>query len=147
MTEPLRLLLGPQRPFVNLNTAIESLNIGDEPIAVVSAAWQEAEGDINDVRHLVSNPLSDLGIYKRAVALFAADKALHDAYRQRQERLQEQQRLYRIRLRQLMIAARRTLRAEGEPVGRRRGAPACHRPTSGTRSSSPSPGQEGTHPI
>jgi hypothetical protein len=115
MTEPLRLLLGPQRPLVNLNTELDSLNIGDEPIAVISAAWQEAEGDIDDVRHLVSNPLSDLGIYKRAAELFAADKALHDAYRQRQERLQEQQRLYRIRLRQLMIAARRTLRADGNP--------------------------------
>lgn len=112
---PQRILLGPQRPDINFDAALASLNIGEKPVGVISAAWQEAEGDIDDVRRLVGNPLADIGIYKRAVDLFAADKSLHEAYRVRQERLQEQQRLYRIRLRQLMIAARRTLRADGNP--------------------------------
>lgn len=112
--EPLRLLLGPQRPTVNLDSALARSGIADGPIAVISAAWQEAEGDIDDVRHLVKSPLTDLGIYHRANELFGADKPLHDAYRSRQESLKEQQRLYRMRLRQLMIAARATLSAEGE---------------------------------
>jgi hypothetical protein len=95
---PLRLLLGPQRPTVNLDSAMERSGIGDAPVAVISSAWQEAEGDIGDVQRLLKNPLTDLGLYQAASELFAADPALHDAYR----------------LRQLMIAARATLRTEGE---------------------------------
>ena len=112
--EPLRLLLGPQRPTVNLDRARARSGIAEGPIAVVSAAWQEAEGDIDDVRRLLKSPLTDLGIYRKANELFDANKPLHDAYRLRQESLKEQQRLYRMRLRQLMIAARATLRTEGE---------------------------------
>lgn len=111
---PLRLLLGPQRPIVNLDSALARSGIGERPIAVISAAWQEAEGDIDDVRRLVKSPLTDLGIYQKANELFDVDKPLHDAYRLRQERLKEQQRLYRMRLRQLTIAARATLHAAGE---------------------------------
>lgn len=112
--KPLRLLLGPQRPFVNLDSALLGSGIGDGPIAVISAAWQEAEGDIGDVQRLLNNPLTDLRIYGKANELFSADQTLHDAYRLRQDRLKAQQRLYRMRLRQLMIAARATLRADGE---------------------------------
>ncbi|MDH3612664.1 MAG: Type 1 glutamine amidotransferase-like domain-containing protein [Gammaproteobacteria bacterium] len=113
---PLRLLLGPQRPIVNLDSAVARSGIGDGPIGVISAAWQEAEGDIDDVQRLVLNPLFDLRIYERTEELFAADKRLHEAYRLRQDRLKEQQRLYRMRLRHLMVAARQTLRTEGEPA-------------------------------
>jgi len=112
---PLRLLLGPQRPVVNFDSALARSGIGDGPIGVISAAWQEAEGDIDGMQRLVKNPLSDLHLYQKTEALFAADTRLHEAYRQRQERLKEQQRLYRLRLRQLKIAARVILRAEGEP--------------------------------
>lgn len=112
---PLRLLLGPQRPVANLGSALARSGLGDGPIGVISAAWQEAEGDIDELQGLVKNPLSELGLYQKAEALFAADARLHEAYRSRQERLIAQQRLYRLRLRQLMIAARATLRAEGEP--------------------------------
>ncbi|MDH3491092.1 MAG: Type 1 glutamine amidotransferase-like domain-containing protein [Gammaproteobacteria bacterium] len=111
---PLRLLLGPQRPVVNFDSALARSGIGDGPIGVISAAWQEAEGDIDGMQRLVKNPLSDLLLYQKAEELFVADTRLHEAYRQRQERLKEQQRLYKLRLRQLMIAARATLRAEGE---------------------------------
>lgn len=112
----LRLLLGPQRPNINLAGALARLDIGDAPIGVISAAWQEAEGDIDDIQRLIPNPLTDLHLYHRAESLFAADKTLHEAYRDRQERLKEQQRLYRLRLRQLMIAARVTLSSEGDQV-------------------------------
>ena len=113
---PLRLLLGPQRPLVNLDSAVARTGIGDGPIGVISAAWQEAEGDIDDVRRLVPNPLSDLRIYERTEELFAADKHLHEAYRRRQDRLKEQQRLYSMRLRHLMVAARETLHSDGDPA-------------------------------
>ena len=114
--DPIRLLLGPQRPVTNLGSAIGDANIPDGPIAVVSAGWQEAEGDIDDVRSIVGRELRDVGIYARAETLMASDRVLQDAYRQRQESLRELQRLYRLRLRYLTIAARRTLRAEGNPA-------------------------------
>lgn len=111
---PLRLLLGPQRPVVNLGSAMAAAGIGGGRIAVISSAWQEAEGDIDDIRALVDNELFDLNLYRRAEALFAADKPLHEAYRNRQDQLIEQQNMYRLRLRQLTIAAREILRADGE---------------------------------
>lgn len=112
---PLRLLLGPQRPVVNLDTSIERARIEDGPIGVISAAWQEAEGDIAEVQRLSKNPLFDLKLYQRAEELVEADSNLHDAYRLRQQKLKQQQQLYRLRLQQLMIAAREILRATGDP--------------------------------
>lgn len=113
---PWRMVLGPQRPQVNLDSAIAQSGIGDAPIAVISAAWQEAEGDIADIQRLVANPLHDLGLYQRADKVFAADDALRAAYRLRQDQLIAQQRMYRLRLRQLTIAAREILRVEGETI-------------------------------
>ncbi len=109
-----RLLLGPQRPVIYLGDAIETAGIPEGRLAVISAGWQEAEGDIDDVREATGRPAIDLRLYQRAEALFAADEKLRSAYRERQDRLIELQRLYRLRLRQLMIAARNTLRAEGD---------------------------------
>ncbi len=112
---PVRLLMGPQRPTVNLRRAIDESGLTDARIAVISAGWQEAEGDIDDVRAIVGRELTDLGLYARAEALMAAHPEFHSAYRTRQERLVELQRLYRLRLRHLMVAARQTLRADGDP--------------------------------
>lgn len=109
----IRLVLGPQRPTRNLGDAVDAAGFGAEPMAVISAGWQEAEGDIDDVRALVRRPLEDLGLYRRAEAVFAADPQLHAAYRRRQDRMIELQRLYQLRLRQLAIAARRILRTDG----------------------------------
>ena len=111
---PTRILLGPQRPVRNLGEAVQAAGLRDGPLAVISAGWQEAEGDIDDVRQLVGRSLVELGLYGRAEAVFAADEQLGAAYRARQDRLVAQQRLYRQRLKQLAIAARQTLRAEGD---------------------------------
>lgn len=110
-----RVLLGPQRPVVNLRDAVDAAGIGEGPIAVISAGWQEAEGDIADVRDAVGLPLEDLGLYQRAEALLANEAAMAEAYRVRQNRLIEQQRLYRLRLKPLAQAARAVWRSEGEP--------------------------------
>lgn len=111
---PTRLLLGPQRPLVNLGQALAGLQLGDGPVGFISAGWQEAEGDLAEAREVVGRPLVDPRLYHRAEEVFAADPELLAAHRQRQDRLKEQQRIYRLRLRQLMIAARLTLTAEGD---------------------------------
>lgn len=111
---PVRLLLGPQRPSRNLGEALAAAELPDGPLAVISAGWQEAEGDIDEIHELVQRPLVDLRLYHRAGELFRRDERLREAYRARQDRLQELQRLYRLRLRQLGAAARAVLGAEGD---------------------------------
>lgn len=109
-----RLLLGPQRPIRNLGDAVEAAGIPQDPVAVISAGWQEAEGDIDDVKELVKRPLQDLQLYRRAENVFAADPKLADAYRRRQDRIMELQLLYQVRLRRLTMAARETMRADAD---------------------------------
>lgn len=110
-----RILLGPQRPHRNLDEVFSNAGLPAGPVAVISAGWQEAEGDIDDVQAAVQRPLVDLNLYHRAETLFATEPVLEAAYRQRQDRLKDQQLLYRIRLRQAMLAARQIRRAAAQP--------------------------------
>lgn len=112
---PCRILLGPQRPTVNLDKAEELACIQAGPLAVISAGWQEAENDIDHVREVISRPLDDLCLYARAEEILASDKGMAGDYRRRQDRLMEQQRLYRIRLKSLARAAREVLTGGGDP--------------------------------
>lgn len=107
-------LLGPQRPTVNLNMPFDTMN-DDRPVAVVSAGWQQAEGDIDDVRAIVDRNLVDLQLYQRAEDVLAGESLLADAHRERQDRLQELQRLYRIRLSPSIQAAQKLLEDDGDP--------------------------------
>ena len=111
---PLRILLGPQSPTRTVGDAVAGAALPDGPFAVISAAWQEAEADVGELAEVVGRPLEDLRLYARAEALFAGDDGLAHAARLRQRQLQEQQRLYRLRLRHLSLAARQILRAEGD---------------------------------
>ncbi len=109
----IRLLLGPQRPVTNLGQAILDAGLPDGPVAVIAAGWQEAEGDIDDVAAAAGRQVVNLELYRRADEVFAGAPELQAAYRERQERLQELQRLYAQRLRQTMASARQMLRASG----------------------------------
>lgn len=113
---PRLILLGPQRPVTNLGSAIVEAALPDGPLAVISAGWQDAEGDIDDIHAVVQRQLHDLRLYQRAEQVFAATPDLLLAYRARQDRLQALQRLYRLRLRRLLSAARQMLRARAAPA-------------------------------
>ena len=108
-------ILGPQRPNVNIDLAFNALE-NKGPAAVMSAGWQDAEGDIEEVQEAAGRSLCDLQLYQRAEDVLASEIGLRELYRKRQDRLQELQRLYRLRLRQSMLAARRLLRADGDPA-------------------------------
>ncbi len=114
MSAPLRILLGPQNPERNIASVVASAELPDGPLAVVSAGWQEAEGDLAELQELVGRPLLDLGLYRRAEAVMQSDAELAAAHRQRQDELKERQRLYRLRLRSLALAARRLQRIDGD---------------------------------
>lgn len=113
---PARLLLGPQRPTRNIAEAIADAGIPDGKIATITAGWQEAEDDIDDLREVVGRPLQDLRLYTRTDEVFQADTELAAGYRARQDKLMQQQRLYRLRLKHLAVAARQTIRAVGDPA-------------------------------
>ena len=111
---PVRVLLGPQSPVPNIVDAVANAGMKDGSFAVISAAWQETEGDIDEVRAVLGRDLEDLQLYRRADELLAGNAELDAASRLRQDRLIEQQKVYRLRLKQLNIAARLVLGAEGD---------------------------------
>lgn len=111
---PLRLLLGPQRPEHNLDAAFAAAGLPDGPVATISAGMQEAEGDLAHVEQAVARPLLDLRLYQRTEQCLEADAGLRGAYRDRQERLMELQRLYRRRLQPLVHAVRDIHSVPGE---------------------------------
>lgn len=113
---PVRLVLGPQRPTRNIAESMAEAGFPEGSVATITAGWQEAEDDIDDLREVVGRPLQDLRLYARAEEVFQADANLAAAYRARQDQLMQQQRLYRLRLKHLAIAARQTIRAAGDPV-------------------------------
>ena len=96
-------ILGPQFHAPNLSACLASLGIAG-PLVVVTAGWQEREGEIEELKEHVALPVADLALYARAEQVYAADPALAAAARERQERLQELQDLYRMRLTALMGA-------------------------------------------
>ncbi len=111
---PIRLLLGPQSPRRNLGEAFANAALPEGPIAVISAGWQEAEGDIGEIADLIERKVEDLHLYRRNDELLSEVPDLAAAMRKRQARLTEQQRMYRERLKQLALAARQTLRFDGD---------------------------------
>jgi peptidase S51-like protein len=96
-------LLGPQYRRPNLRECLESLGIHG-PLVSITAGWQEREGEIEELHAHVAMPVTDLGLYTRAEHVHAADPTLAAASRERQDRLQELQDLYRVRLAALMGA-------------------------------------------
>jgi hypothetical protein len=89
--------LGPQYRAPNLRACLDAMGIAG-PLVVVTAGWQEREGEIDELRAHVGHAVTDLGLYVRTEHVYAEDPALASAYRERQELLQEMQEHYRIRL-------------------------------------------------
>ena len=105
-------LLGPQFQTPNLRSCLATLGIAGPQVAI-TAGWQEREGEIEELREHVAMPVVDLALYARAEQVHAADPALAAAARERQERLQELQDLYRLRLNSLMGALTELLAQDG----------------------------------
>ncbi len=105
------VLLGPQRRAPTVATALKSLGV-DGSLAVITAGWQEREGETEELADHLHLAVVELGLYRRAETLFEADPEFAAAHRARQARLQELQRLYRLRLAHTLEAARELLQAE-----------------------------------
>lgn len=120
-------LLGPQRENPTVATAVRLAGVSG-PMAVVSAGWQEREGELDDLRaHLGDAELIDLRLYERTEQVFHDDPQLFEAWRSRQDWLRELQRIYAIRLRHALRATRELCNREGiEPLIERERDQALH---------------------
>ncbi len=108
-------LLGPQSREPNLREALQLLDLRG-PFVSISAGWQEREGEIGDLRDHVAADVQDLGLYQCSEEVFANDRELRIAHRDRQASLQEMQELYSQQLSHAKAAAREVFaRVAGEP--------------------------------
>jgi hypothetical protein len=113
-----RALLGPQYRMPNLRECLEAIAPAG-PLVTITAGWQDREGEIEELRAHVGRPVVDLGLYVRAEHVHAEDAPLAAAARERQERLQELQDHYRLRLHALMAAVEELLPLPDESPARR----------------------------
>ena len=114
------LVLGPQFRAPVLREAMDQAGYAG-PMLVITAGWQEREGELGALEEHLGTHVRDLRLYERAEAAFALDTELHDAYRERQHELRRMQDLYRLRLDHAKAAARELLEmsAEGSDAVRR----------------------------
>ncbi len=108
-----QIMLGPQSPCANLINAIDLLSV-DCPIVSITAGWRDYEAETDELENSVGSPIEDLNLYHLAEKIFSREPELHALHRERQDKLVELQRLYRIRLTPAMAAARKLMREKGE---------------------------------
>jgi len=109
------IVLGPQRREPILCEAIDDLVASrEEPVAVVTAGWEEREDEDEELREHVCRPVENLKIWARVERIFEKDKDLLKAMRERHATLRRVQELYRLRLGGLMEPARELLQRLGE---------------------------------
>jgi hypothetical protein len=109
----IQIMLGPQSPHANLKHAIDSLSVKG-PIVSITAGWRDSEAETEELQSSIGSPVEDLNLYHLAEEIFSREPQLHTLQRERQDKLLELQRLYRIRLTPAMVAARKLMREKGE---------------------------------
>ena len=107
------ILLGPQRRIPTFHSVLKALGV-EGLVSVITAGWQEREGEVEELKGYANRDLTDLMLYHRSEEVFQRDPELFEAHRQRQTRLQELQRYYRLRLGHALEATRELLREEGD---------------------------------
>jgi len=110
----IQIMLGPQTPESHVRHAMDSIG-ANGPVVAITAGWRDSEGEIEDLKADIGCQIEDLMLYHRAEQVFADEPGLYRLQRERQDKLVELQRLYRIRLTAEMSAARQLMRAEGDP--------------------------------
>ena len=106
-------LLGPQYHRPTLGELYEKLDLPEGPIAVVTAGWQEREGEDEELDGYLGGRSLDLELYRRADRVFTGDPEFREAHREMQRDLREVEGLYDMRLSYVVESVRRLLKAEG----------------------------------
>ncbi|HKQ61031.1 MAG TPA: hypothetical protein VJS92_07055, partial [Candidatus Polarisedimenticolaceae bacterium] len=100
------LFLGPQRFRPTVAETLRRHGLGAGPVAAVTAGWQEREDEDGELRDHLGCETVNLELYGRHEEALGRDAELAAALRERQEQLQELQRLYRLRLSHALAAVR-----------------------------------------
>lgn len=90
-------MLGPQRLEPTVAEALTELRVVGK-IALVTAGWQEREGEDEELCQAAGGRTVNLELYRRYEEILAEDPALFEAHRRRQDELKELQGLYSRRL-------------------------------------------------
>lgn len=107
------VLLGPQSVRPTLPEVVSELELSGR-VATITAGWQDNESDDGELDEALGGGSINLRLYERAEEILRDDTELLDAYRARQEKLQELQRLYRVRLAAALDVARDLLGRDGD---------------------------------
>ena len=108
------VLLGAQRFDSTLASVVRGLE-HDGPIATITAGWREREDEDEELRAHLECETVNLRLYHRAAELFAHDRDLAKAHRERQTALRHKQDFYRIRL-EHELAANHVIRQRSAPA-------------------------------
>jgi hypothetical protein len=110
------ILLGPQRREPNLARAVADVDdhTGGGKIAVVTAGWEEREGEIRELDEHVGGRAVNLEVWHRVEDVFRRDGELFAALRERHDTLRKLHEIYKLRLHYALEAARDLLQREGD---------------------------------
>ena len=102
------VLLGPQRLQPIVAPMLEERQISG-PLAVVTAGWEEQEGEDHELAEHVGREIRNLSIYRRVEDIFQHDPELLEGMRHRHDTLRKMQSYYRMRLAHALESARELL--------------------------------------
>ena len=106
--------LGQEKP--TLAGAVRALEV-EGPVALITAGWQEYEGQVEELPAKLGRDIVPLDLYRRAERVFAEDAELRAEHRALQELLRTGQEYYRLRLARSLDAALDIARfARGSPL-------------------------------
>ena len=109
------VLLGPQRDHKDVGSEVAGLRSGGR-VALITAGWQEWEGDDGWLRDAVGGDVVNLDLYRRAEEVWARDPALAAAHSDLQHRVRLLRRAYNARLAHEMEAWITVETMEGDPT-------------------------------
>ena len=91
------VLLGQQRFDRVLGAQVRGLEV-EGRIAMITAGWQEREGEDGELSEHLGTETVNLRLHRRSEMIFAQDPELRELHRVRQQTLRHKQDFYRIRL-------------------------------------------------
>ena len=109
------ILLGPQRFRPTVADAMRSVAVRG-PVAMITAGWQEREGEDEELRAHLGLEATNLRLYERCESIFEEDSELFAGLRAKQDHLRNLQEGYRSRLDHYLGAVRDLTELDGDRV-------------------------------
>ena len=107
------VLLGPQREHPDVGRVAGAFR-GSAPVALVTAGWQEWEGEDGALKGAIGGDVLNLRLYARAEKVWAADPELADGHRTLQRDVRLLRQAYNVRLARAMDAWTELLSLPGD---------------------------------